>query len=284
MSRYSHSKEKYYLTFYGINDENSPDVVFAISNPGTTNYTSVPTITITPATTNTGTGMRATCTLTAGKITSVILLNKGYGYAGSTLNVAVAGGGGSGGVITATLSYKGYNKTLENLTAFDNCKRFRFNLGGQYSNIILGLNSKVAIDYVSVPRNSYTISSTYKYVRICGVSDNVYDTERRGNNNPIIHINKAANLLTDITFFKESRTFRVPPDFLSKGYIEFETGIQCAADLTSQIRFFEQDFVVSIVVYEEDFEDSNDTMTAPPVQNQPPNKYFNNYFPNYNNT
>ncbi len=48
MSRYSHTKEKYLLTFFGINDENSPDVVFAITNQGSTNYTSVPTITITP--------------------------------------------------------------------------------------------------------------------------------------------------------------------------------------------------------------------------------------------
>ena len=284
MSRYSHTKEKYYLTFYGIYDENAPDVVFIISNPGTTNYTSVPTITITPATANAGTGMKATCTLTAGKITSVILLNKGYGYAGGLLNVAVAGGGGAGAVITASLVYKGYAKTLENLTVFENSKKYRFNLSGQYSNIVLGLNAKVAIDYVSIPRNNYSITTTFKYVRICGVSDNVYDTERKGNNNPIIHINKASNLLTDITFFKESRTFRVPPDFLSKGYIEFETGVQCASDITSFMRFFDQDFVVSIVVYEEDFEDSNDTMTAPPVQNQPPNKYFNNFYPNYNNT
>jgi hypothetical protein len=39
-----------------------------------------------------------------------------------------------------------------------------------------------------------------------------------------------------------------------------------------------------LLVYEDDFEDSNDTITAPPVPNQPPNKYFNNYYPNYNNT
>ena len=56
------------------------------------------------------------------------------------------------------------------------------------------------------------------------------------------------------------------------------------ADLTAHIRFFDQDFVVSIVVYEEDFEDSNDNLIAPPAQNQPPNKYFNNFYPNYNNT
>ena len=112
----------------------------------------------------------------------------------------------------------------------------------------------------------------------------MYDTERKGNNNPIIHINKANNLLTDITYLKESRAFRVAPDFLSKGYIEFETGILMAADLTANIRFSDQDFVVSIVVCEEDFENNNDTLLAPPAPNQPPNKYFNNYYPNYNNT
>ncbi len=34
------------------------------------------------------------------------------------------------------------------------------------------------------------------------MSDNVYDSERKGTKDPIIHINKANNLLTDITFKK----------------------------------------------------------------------------------
>ena len=84
MSRYSHTKEKYLLTFYGMHDDNAPDVVFNITNQGTTNYTSVPTITITPTPATSGTGMRATCTLTTGKVTGITLLNKGYGYAGAT--------------------------------------------------------------------------------------------------------------------------------------------------------------------------------------------------------
>jgi hypothetical protein len=115
---------------------------------------------------------------------------------------------------------------------------------------------------------------------MCGVSDNVYDTERKCNNNPMVHINKANNLLTDITFLKESRAFRVAPDFLSKGYIEFETGVLCTANLTASIRFFYQDFVVSIVVYEDDFVEIKDDLLSPPAQNQPPNKNH----PNYNNT
>ena len=35
MSRYSKTKEKYLLTFYGIHDENAPDVLFTITNQGT---------------------------------------------------------------------------------------------------------------------------------------------------------------------------------------------------------------------------------------------------------
>ncbi len=84
MSKIHESKEKYYLTFYGINDENAPDIVFTITNQGTTNYTSVPTVKITPGTASLGTGIKATCTIVAGKVTSIILLNKGYGYAGNT--------------------------------------------------------------------------------------------------------------------------------------------------------------------------------------------------------
>jgi hypothetical protein len=131
MSRYSKTKEKYLLTFYGMHDDNAPDVVFNITNQGTTNYTSVPTITITPTPATLGAGMRATCTLTAGKVTSITLLSKGHGYAGATLAVAFAGGGGAGAAATATLVYKGYSRTIDNLPSFENSKRYRFNLNNQ---------------------------------------------------------------------------------------------------------------------------------------------------------
>jgi hypothetical protein len=284
MSRYSHTKEKYLLTFYGMHDDNSPDVVFAITNQGTTNYTSPPTITITPTPATLGVGMRATCTLTAGKVTSITLLNKGIGYAGTTLAVAFAGGGGAGAAATATLVYKGYSRTIDNLTSFENSKRYRFNLNNQFSNVVLGLNSVVVIDSIAVPGTSASVPDPLKYVRICDISDNVYDSERKGNNNPIVHISKTADTFVDTPFLKNSKTFRIPPNFLSKGYVEFEVTLQVSATISSNIRFTDADFVVSILVYEQDFEDSNDTMTAPPVQNQPPNKYFNNYYPNYNNT
>ena len=284
MSRYSHTKEKYLLTFFGINDEYGPDVVFNITNQGTTNYTSVPTITITPTLTTLGVGMRATCTLTAGKVTSITLLSKGYGYAGATLAVAFSGGGGAGAAATATLVYKGYSRTIDNLTSFENIKRYRFNLNNYFSNVVLGLNSVVVIDSIAVPGLVTAVNDPLKYVRICDISDNVYDSERKSNNNPIVHISKTVDTFVDTPFLKNSKTFRIPPNFLSKGYVEFEVSLQVSSNITSNVRFTDSDFVVSILVYEEDFQDINDTMTAPPVPNQPPNKYFNNYYPNYNNT
>ena len=180
MSRYSHTKEKYLLTFYGIHDENAPDVLFTITNQGTTNYTSVPTITITPTPATAGVGMRATCTLTAGKVTSITLLSKGYGYAGATsLALVFAGGGGAGAVATATLINKGYSRTIDNLTNFDNCKRYRFNLNNQFSNVVLGLNSVVVIDSIAVPGLAVAVNDPLKYIIICDISDNVFDTEEK---------------------------------------------------------------------------------------------------------
>jgi len=285
MSRYSKTKESYLLTFYGIHDDNAPDVLFVITNQGTTNYTSVPTITITPTPATAGTGMRATCTLTAGKVTSITLLSKGYGYAGATsLALAFAGGGGAGALATATLVYKGYSRTIDNLTLFENSKKYRFNLNNHFSNVKLGLNAVVVIDSISTPDLAVAMNDPLKYVRICDVSDNVYDTERKGSNNPIIHINKTADTFTDIPFLKHSKAFRIPPNFLAKGYVEFEVSLQISSVIAANVRFFDSDFAASIVVYEEDFEDSNDTLLAPPVPREPPNKYFNNYFPNYNNT
>ncbi len=108
--------------------------------------------------------------------------------------------------------------------------------------------------------------------------------ERKDNNNPIILISKIVNTYTHYPFSKNSKKFRIPPNILSKGYLEFEVSLQVSSIITSHVRFVDSDFAVSIVVYEEDFEDSNDNLLAPPVPSNPPNKDFNNYFSNYNNT
>ncbi len=72
----------------------------------------------------------------------------------------------------------------------------------------------VVVDSISTPGLSIAINNPLKYVRICNISDNVYDLEKRkGGNNPIIHINKTADTLTEIPYLKHSKVFRISLNF-----------------------------------------------------------------------
>ena len=65
----------------------------------------------------------------ASGITNITNLVGGSGYTTANTQVTVSGGGGAGATITAVFVYnKGYSRTLENKTIFDNCKRYRFDL------------------------------------------------------------------------------------------------------------------------------------------------------------
>jgi hypothetical protein len=61
--------------------------------------------------------MSATCTSIAGKVTT----------RATSLALAFSGSGRAGGVATAKLVHKVYIRTINNLTTFENCKRYRFN-------------------------------------------------------------------------------------------------------------------------------------------------------------
>ena len=69
-----------------------------ITNGGTTNYTTAPTVTITGGG---GSGATATATLTNGKVTAVTLNNVGNNYT-TNPTITFAGGGGSGATATVT--------------------------------------------------------------------------------------------------------------------------------------------------------------------------------------
>jgi hypothetical protein len=284
MKQYSKVKRQYHLTFRGCDDVNTPDFLFTIDNQGA-NYTSAPTLTI--ASNANGYGATATCTVAAGKITSVKLTNKGFGYSNCTLTVTLAGGGGTSGAITAVLVYNSYSKSIKNNGSRLNSKRYRFELIGAFNNVQLSENAKVAIENVVTPINSLTtgtVSSTY--VRLRDINDNVFDTEQGMNNKPLILVSNQylANTYNYITTsMKESNTFRVPRNFLSKGYIEFDLYIEVLKALAANVIFDENNFSVSMVVYEDDFEESTDLITAPQVVEGQQYKLHNNFYPNYNN-
>ena len=284
MKQYSKVKRQYHLTFRGCDDVNTPDFLFTITNQGT-GYISPPTLTITSNAN--GYGATATCTVAGGKITSVKLTNKGFGYSNCTLTVTLAGGGGTSGAITAVLSSAYYSKSFKNIGIRLNSKRYRFDLNGAFNNVQLGENAKVAIENVVTPVNSLTTGTTAStYVRLRDINDYVFDTEQGMNNNPLIlvsnqYLTNTYNYIT--TSMKETNTFRVPRNFLSKGYIEFDLYIEVLKALAANIIFDENNFSVSMVVYEDDFEESTDLITAPQVVEGQQYKLHSNFYPNYNN-
>ena len=186
------------------------------------------------------------------------------------------------------LTFKGIDATekiqsisFENTTAYINNIRFKFNLNGAFNNIQFGNNAKVSIDSVFVPSHNITTVSPV-IVRLRGISDNVFDTEHGMNNNPIILYTTKSDQLYETNSLKDSKSYRIPQDFLRKGYIEFDIYVE---DLTlnKNVIFDINSFMVSMILYEGDFEESNDLITAPQVVEGQQYKLHTNFYPNYNN-
>ena len=272
------------MTFKGFDDVYSPDILFTITNQGA-GYTTAPTLTI--AGTTRGIGATGICTISAGKITSVKLTNKGYGFSNTVVTATLTGGGfTTAGTITAALSSSAYSKTTKNLGPWKNSKRYRFNLNGAFNNIQLGDNAKVTIESVMVPSSNIAASLSSTFVRLRDTNDYIYDSEQGMNNSPIILFtsNTLANTLSFSTStMKDTKSFRVPRNFLSKGYVEFDVYIDAVINLTKDVMFDENNFLVSMVVYEDDFEESKDLITAPQVVEGQQYKLHSNFYPNYNN-
>ena len=284
MKQYSKVKNQYNLTFKGFDDVYSPDILFTITNQGAGD-TTAPTLTI--AGTTRGIDATGICTISAGKITSVKLTNKGYGFSNTVVTATLTGGGfTTAGTITAALSSSAYSKTTKNLGPWKNSKRYRFNLNGAFNNIQLSDNAKVTIESVIVPSSNIAASLSSTFVRLRDTNDYIYDSEQGMNNNPII-LFTSNNIVNTIgyntTTMKDTKSFRVPRNFLSKGYIEFDLYLESLV-FTSDVDFEDENFMVSLVVFEEDVEVTKDLINAPQVVNNPPQKPFNNFYPNYNNS
>jgi len=286
MKQYSRAKREYKLTLRGCDDVNTNDFIYTIGASGGAGYTSAPTVTITSS--GNGYGATAVATIAGGKVTAIKTTNKGFGYSNANITVTLAGGGfTTAATVTAVLSGSSYSKSIKNNGTRLNSKRFRFEFNGAFNNVQLGDNATVAIENVIVPTNSVNTSTTSNtYVRLRDTNDNIYDSEQGINNNPIIftsnqYLTNTFNYTTNT--MKESKKFRVPQNFLSKGYIEFDLYIEVLKVLAANVMFEENNFLVSLVVYEDDFENSTDLIVAPQAVNDQQFKYHSNFFPNYNN-
>ena len=134
-----------------------------------------------------------------------------------------------------------------------------------------------------MPSNNITATPTATFIRLIGTCDDIYDTELGNNNNPIILCTMETNKLYENNMSKNSKSYRVAPDFLRKGYIEFDLYLESLYDFTKDVIFDENNFMVSMLVYEEEFEKSTDLITAPQVVNEQQFKLHGNFFQNYNN-
>ena len=223
-----------------------------------------PTITasaIASISSSTGFGASATCTFAGGIVDTVTLNTKGkFYYTIPTITLA-GGGGGAGCVITPSIKYNGMRKTYDNSTVYNNCKRYRFDLKGAFNNVILGETAMVSIENVYIPNTYFDVQDSQKVVRILGVSDQIFDTERGMNNDPIVYYINSDNILMENTSLKKS--FRVPRHFLSKGYIEFELSVDLPTTATGDLVLSDNNFMATIIVYEEDKEETTDTTLAP---------------------
>ena len=134
-------------------------------------------------------------------------------------------------------------------------------------------------------KNDLPASGCSTFVRLRDTNDYIFDSEQGINNNPIILFtnNTLANTLSFYTnTMKDTKSFRVPRNFLSKGFIDFDVYIEAVLNLAKDVVFDENNFLVSMVVYEDEFEESTDLITAPQV-GEGQYKLHNNFYPNYNN-
>ena len=159
----------------------------------------------------------------------------------------------------------GLEKTVDNNTIHKNLKKFKFLLKNHFNNIILGDNAKVTVENVYLPTILNRAVDTQILIRLCGVNDFVFDTERGLNNSPIIYTTTVDNLLLENSGTKISKSFRIPKDFLSKNYIEFEISVDSMGS-TNDINVAETNFTPTLIVYEEDFEQTEDINLAPKVK------------------
>lgn len=141
---------------------------------------------------------------------------------------------------------------------------YRFNLNQQFKNI--AQNSKLILLYARVP--GLNQSSIHRTIRLCGAEGtNCWDSERGFSSNPILCVYGEGGT-TDQNFFNTDPTFsgiEIPPNFLSKGYIEFEL---CTIALNGHIGFTGaelDDFCVNFIIYEPDMIETNDINLAPEV-------------------
>ena len=149
--------------------------------------------------------------------------------------------------------------------AYINGKTIRFNLNSSFNDIVLSHNARCVMEACYIP--AITGITNYIMVRlITPTNDKALDTKNFNRGNPVIAVFKG----TDQTILNCSEFFynlNVPINFLQNGYIDVQVE---SPVVTANIDFFTgsplNKFFLSLIIIDEDNEETNDNNLAPSVE------------------
>jgi hypothetical protein len=221
-------------------------------------FTSPPTIVLS------GTGYATcTCTLTNGAISGINLpVATGTNLFTGVPTVSVYGGG----LLVTTATLNPYNTTVGGYSLYQNIKRLRFDLNQEFQPIRLANGAVMFLEFIRMPALT-NISTCYKNLRVIGAQNiNVFDSTQGTTGNPILFTCEGGN--TAVNYFLSNTEYSrlpVPPNFLNRGYIEFEldTVLTAANNNTVYTAAQLNDLIIKVVIAEPDLNETQDNNLAP---------------------
>ena len=225
---------------------------------GGSGFTSAPTILLS------GTGYAyTTCTLTNGVITAITLpLTGGNNLFTGIPTVSVYGGG----LPTATMTLNPYNITTGGYSLYQNIKRLRFDLNQEFQAIRIANGAVIFLEFVRMPALT-NLSTCYKNLRVIGAQNiTVFDSTQGTTGNPVLFTCEGGN--NAVNYFLSNTEYSrlpVPPNFLNKGYIEFELDTVLTAANGGNVFTANQlnDLIIKVVIAEPDLSQTQDETLAP---------------------
>ena len=242
-----------------MNGGNTIVTGFNITNGGYTGcFSSAPTIVLS------GTGYATcTCTLTTGQITGIDLpVVSGNNTFTGIPTVSVYGGG----LPSTTAVLNPYTLNFGGYSLYQNIKRLRFDLNQEFQSIRIANGAVIFLEFIRMPALT-NISTCYKNLRVIGAQNiNVFDSTQGTTGNPVLFTCEGGNVATNYYLSNtEYSRLPVPPNFLNKGYIEFELDTVLTAVNNGTVYTPTQlnDLIIKVVIAEPDISETQDNNLAP---------------------
>ena len=222
-------------------------------------FSSPPTIVLS------GTGYAtATCTIDGNGVINAINLPvvSGNNTFTGIPTVSVYGGG----LPSTTAVLNPYTLNFGGYSLYQNIKRLRFDLNQEFQSIRIANGAVIFLEFIRMPALT-NLSTCYKNLRVIGAQNiNVFDSTQGTIGNPVLFTCEGGNTATNYYLSNtEYSRLPVPPNFLSKGYIEFEldTVLTGANNNTVYTQTQLNDLIIKVVIAEPDISETQDNNLAP---------------------